>query len=81
MSYKEPSFKPFKIEIERNTNVAESEYAPFFITVNGKRYEGVKRFCIDLDREKIMEHDNGNPDCVHSHPWTYLMEFEDFPDD
>lgn len=82
MGYKELTYKSFKIEIERNTDIKGSEYTPFFITINGKRLENVKRFRIDIDREKLMEHhDEDNCVWVKSHPWNYLIEFEDFPDD
>lgn len=79
MSNKEFAYKPLKIEIERNTNVTESEYAPFFVFINGKKLEGVKRFYIDLDCDKIMKQDKRN--CTYANPWVYGVEYKDYPDE
>lgn len=52
-------YTPLKIEIERNTDIHDK--IPFFITVNGKRLENVKRFYIDLDKDILFEKQgNGN---------------------
>jgi len=81
MFNKDYTYKPFKIEIERNTNVTESEHTPFFISINGKRLEGVKRFYIDLDCDKIIEQDKNNRNRIYINPWVYGVEYKDYPDE
>lgn len=72
--------KPLKIEIERNVDLFSKE--PFFITVNGNRLKNVKRFYIDLDKDKLIEKslaDYGENTRINS--WAYGIEYEDYPYD
>jgi len=79
--YEEPKITPLKIEIERNTsaNHCESEENPFFVTINGNRLSNVKRIYLDLNKDKLFEKDNSN--VTYIKPWTWGIEYEDFPYD
>ena len=46
--------KALKIVIETNPDITNCE-TPFFITVNGKHLENVKRFYLDWDKDKLKE--------------------------
>ena len=65
---------PLKIEIERNIDTVADENA-FFITVNGKRLENVKRFYIDLDNTKLITNN-----ATHFEPISYGVEYYEEPD-
>ena len=69
---------PFKIEIERNTDIQSD--SPFLITINGKRLDNVKRFYIDLDKDKLFEshRDSGNVQTIIK-PWVFGVEYESDP--
>ena len=69
---------PFKIEIERNTDMQSS--SPFFVTINGKRFDNVKRFYIDLDKDKLLEthREGGNIETIIK-PWVLGVEYESDP--
>ena len=74
------TYNPLKIEIERNMDMESAENIPFFITINGNRLENVRRFYIDLDKNKLFEtHPYGKYDSTITEikPWTYGVEFED----
>ena len=43
---------PLKIIIEANPNIVDDN-APFFVTVNGKRLENVKRFYLDWYKNEL----------------------------
>lgn len=79
MTSEKRTYKPFKIEIERNTNVLESELEPFIITINGERLKNVKRFYLDLDRDKIVKKEiKTNCSYIKYNPWIYGIEFENY---
>ena len=65
---------PLKIEIERNID-AVKQIKSFFVTINGKKLENVKRFYIDLDEAKLIT-ENG----THFEPITYGVEYYEDPD-
>lgn len=69
-----------KIEIERNTDITSD--TKFFITINGNRLENVKRFYIDIDKNKLFEtrpYGEYGSTITEIKPWTYGVEFEDIP--
>ncbi len=76
-------YKPLKIEIERNAeSFTELTKAPFFVTINGKRLENVKRFYIDLDKDNLVtirRYRDGESTITEIKPWTYGIEYEDNP--
>lgn len=77
--------RPLKIEIERNTgSFKELVKTPFFITINGKRLENVKRFYVDLDKDKLVvtrQYRDSESIVNEIKPWTYGVEYEDYPDE
>ncbi len=81
----EEKCKPLKIEIERNTeSFKELVKTPFFITINGKHLENVKRFYVDLDKDKLVvtrQYRDSENIITEIKPWTYGIEYEDSPDE
>lgn len=73
-------YSPLKIEIERNTDIKSAENTPFFITINGKRLENVKRFYLDLDKDKLFETCLYKEGITYVKPWTYGVEYVNYPD-
>lgn len=76
-------YKPLKIEIERNVeSFKELAKTPFFVTINGKRLENVKRFYIDLDKDNLVvirRYGDSESTITEIKPWTYGIEYEDNP--
>ena len=64
-----------KIVIEANPDIANYD-TPFFITVNGKHLENVKRFYLDWDKDKLKEivKENGST-IIYPHPFNFGVEY------
>lgn len=66
---------PLKIVIEANPDIANYE-TPFFITVNGKHLENVKRFYLDWDKDslkKIIKEDGST--IIYPNPFNFGVEY------
>ena len=64
-----------RIVIEANPDITNCE-TPFFITVNGKHLENVKRFYLDWDKDKLKEivKENGST-IIYPHPFNFGVEY------
>lgn len=67
--------KPLRIVIEANPDIANYK-TPFFIAVNGKHLENVKRFYLDWDKDKLQEVvRNGGGAIIYPHPFNFGVEY------
>ena len=78
--------KPFEIKVVQNNlfqenDITEYEKKPFKLCINGKEIENVKRFSIDLDKEKLVETkpDRRGGAATYLNGWTYLIEYTHEP--
>ena len=70
--------KPFEIKIVQNNSFDEySNGKPFKLFINGEEIENVKRFSIDLDRDKLVETKLGSHgrESTYINDWTYIIEY------
>lgn len=67
--------KPLKIIIEANPDITNYE-TPFFITVNGKHLENVKRFYLDWDKDRLKEIVKENESTIiYPYPFNFGVEY------
>ena len=70
--------KPFEIKIIKNNSLKECNNGkPFELFINGEKIENVRRFSIDLDRDKLVERklDRHGREATYINDWIYIIEY------